>query len=65
MEIILGTASDTLVFLEKGRCALTDACFKSGICNSRSQVCECLQGQAVSALPSTVPLCQNTLRSFC
>lgn len=46
-EIILGTSSNDLVYLDQGPCAPRDACLgQSGLCNSKSQVCECLPGHS-------------------
>ena len=44
-EVILGTDAADLPYLEQ-RCELTDACFsESGMCSSKSQVCQCLPGR--------------------
>lgn len=46
-EIILGTSSNDLVYLDQGPCAPRDACLgQSGLCNSKSQVCDCLPGHS-------------------
>ena len=48
MEIIVGYCGYgdvTLVYLDNGRCDLSDPCFhQSGMCNSRSRLCSCFQG---------------------
>ncbi|CAE7881131.1 SVEP1 [Symbiodinium microadriaticum] len=44
VEAVVGTFGD-LMYLKRQVCSLQDACFHdSGICRSRSQVCQCLQG---------------------